>query len=186
MDDMTAAEVRARAVIERLPSGPVVGVEVGVHDGRMSAHLLRLRSDLGLVMVDNWKAAERQSPSYRATADPRATLAADEQDAAMRQAIAATDFAQNRRIVYHNDSTRVARILDHLRADFVFIDADHSYEGVIADIRAWRPRVKPGGLLCGHDYEPRFPGVARAVAEAAALYGWTVETGDNFTWFVRP
>jgi SAM-dependent methyltransferase len=36
--------------------------------------------------------------------------------------------------------------------DFVFIDADHSYAAVARDIDAWRPKVKPGGWLSGHDF----------------------------------
>lgn len=51
-------------------------------------------------------------------------------------------------------------------ADFVFIDAGHSYHAAKADIAAWRPKVKPGGFLMGHDYHPKFPGVIRAVDEA--------------------
>lgn len=47
--------------------------------------------------------------------------------------------------------------------DFVFIDAEHTYEAVAADIRAWLPKVKPGGFIAGHDY--RIPGVAQAVQE---------------------
>jgi hypothetical protein len=48
--------------------------------------------------------------------------------------------------------------------DFVFIDADHSYEGVRRDIEAWLPKVKPGGLLAGDDYcYPGCEGVKRAV-----------------------
>jgi len=38
--------------------------------------------------------------------------------------------------------------------DLVFIDGDHSYDAVIADIKAWIPKVRNGGILCGHDYEP--------------------------------
>jgi len=34
----------------------------------------------------------------------------------------------------------------------VFIDANHSYEYVLADIIAWYPKIKIGGILCGHDY----------------------------------
>ena len=38
--------------------------------------------------------------------------------------------------------------------DFVYIDANHTYEGVKEDIKYWYPKVKPGGLLLGHDYIP--------------------------------
>lgn len=49
--------------------------------------------------------------------------------------------------------------------DLVFIDADHSYESVKADILAWRPLVRPGGILAGHDYSSTWPGVIKAVNE---------------------
>jgi SAM-dependent methyltransferase len=48
--------------------------------------------------------------------------------------------------------------------DFVFIDASHEYEDVKADILAWLPKVKIGGILAGHDYDT-FEGVNRAVNE---------------------
>lgn len=48
--------------------------------------------------------------------------------------------------------------------DFVFVDADHSYEAVIDDIACWQPKVRSGGWLGGHDYHARkFPGVVKAV-----------------------
>lgn len=48
--------------------------------------------------------------------------------------------------------------------DAVFIDADHSEEAVSRDIAAWWPKVKPGGILAGHDYDE--PGVNAAVKKA--------------------
>ena len=36
--------------------------------------------------------------------------------------------------------------------DLVFIDADHSYEAVKQDIANWKPKIKAGGILAGHDY----------------------------------
>ena len=48
--------------------------------------------------------------------------------------------------------------------DMVFLDGDHDYEGVVADIEAWLPKTRR--LLCGHDYNhPDYPGVAKAVDE---------------------
>lgn len=48
--------------------------------------------------------------------------------------------------------------------DLVFIDAAHDQENVEADIKAWWPLVKMGGFLAGHDYQHKFPGTMRAVA----------------------
>lgn len=50
------------------------------------------------------------------------------------------------------------------QVDFVFIDADHSYEHIKADITAWLPHTK--SFLCGHDYgHKKWPGVTQAVNE---------------------
>jgi predicted O-methyltransferase YrrM len=37
--------------------------------------------------------------------------------------------------------------------DLVFIDADHQYESVKKDIASWYPKIKTGGIICGHDYD---------------------------------
>lgn len=46
--------------------------------------------------------------------------------------------------------------------DFVFIDGSHDYDSVCKDIDAWLPKVKPYGILAGHDYR-HYEGVRRAV-----------------------
>lgn len=50
--------------------------------------------------------------------------------------------------------------------DLVYIDADHRYEEVLKDIKAWLPLVKKGGIIAGHDYgSDRHTGVKKAVDE---------------------
>ncbi len=39
--------------------------------------------------------------------------------------------------------------------DFIFIDADHTYEGCKKDLVDWWPKMKKGGVFCGHDYQHR-------------------------------
>ena len=51
------------------------------------------------------------------------------------------------------------------KADFIFIDGDHRYPAVKADILKAKLHIKPGGLIAGHDYEPSWTGVVRAVEE---------------------
>lgn len=73
--------------------------------------------------------------------------------------------------------------------DMVFIDGDHTYDAVIADIEAWLPRTRR--LMCGHDYNNTdgFPDVKRAVhdvfggrATGAPLAGWG---DDSSIWVVE-
>lgn len=51
------------------------------------------------------------------------------------------------------ESARAATIFSDAVADLVFIDADHRYNSVKQDIDLWWPKVKVGGILCGHDCE---------------------------------
>lgn len=51
-------------------------------------------------------------------------------------------------------SVEAAQRVEDYWLDLVFIDADHSCEAVAADIMAWWPKVRDGGILCGHDYIP--------------------------------
>ena len=46
----------------------------------------------------------------------------------------------------------------------VFLDADHSYDATVADIH-WA-RSAGADVVCGHDYQPDWPGVIQAVDEA--------------------
>jgi predicted O-methyltransferase YrrM len=64
-------------------------------------------------------------------------------------------------------SLDAARRLAGETFDLVFLDADHSYAATRADIAAWRGRVAPGGILCGHDCEIRPTAANRALLEAA-------------------
>lgn len=65
--------------------------------------------------------------------------------------------------------------------DFVYIDAAHDYENVKADIKAWTPKVRVGGIVAGDDaYE--FPsgkgGVLRAATEYASQYQYDLKFTD--------
>jgi len=49
-------------------------------------------------------------------------------------------------------SAEFARELDDECLDAVYIDADHSHAAVLADLAAWAPKVRRGGVISGHDY----------------------------------
>lgn len=63
--------------------------------------------------------------------------------------------------------------------DWCFIDANHAFEAVTEDLNAWFPKVKSGGLFCGHDFEhktewPHWCEVKPAVEQ------WMKERGISF------
>jgi len=71
-----------------------------------------------------------------------------------------------------------SRVADKIpKVDIVFVDADHRYLGCSADIIAYMPKVKDGGILSGHDID--YPGVNHAVNELISSY----DVGPNNVWF---
>lgn len=64
--------------------------------------------------------------------------------------------------------------------DCSFLDAGHSYEAVIKDIKAWLPKMKDGAIMAGHDYTA-WQGVGEAVRE---LLG-TPDKVENDCWFIK-
>jgi predicted O-methyltransferase YrrM len=66
-----------------------------------------------------------------------------------------------------SDSIAAAQTLAAKRGtiDLIFIDGDHSYAACQADIAAWAPFVKRGGVMAFHDFGSRAEGVTRAIFE---------------------
>lgn len=85
------------------------------------------------------------------------------------------------------DSVEAAREINE-PLDFVYIDGDHSYEGVRADMEAWFPLIREGGIIAGHDYgQPAFPGVKAAADHFFKRFGLTVtHEGKGVWWAPRP
>lgn len=64
--------------------------------------------------------------------------------------------------------------------DMVYIDAIHTYEAVIQDIKMWYPKVKLDGYLLGHDYKNKHhPGVEKAVHN---IIGIPEKRFDDSSW----
>ncbi len=76
--------------------------------------------------------------------------------------------------VIRSDSAKAASIFPDRYADLIYIDANHYYRHVMADIKAWLSKVKNNGLFMGHDYnEPNHTGVKQAVDEMFSEDGIT-------------
>ena len=81
-------------------------------------------------------------------------------------------------------SVEAAATYEDNSLDMVFIDAGHDYESVKADIIAWMPKLRLGGIMGGHDYNPNDRGgVYDAVAEVLPDHK-TVNTGAVI-WYTQ-
>ena len=155
-----------------------MGAEIGVWRGYLSSVLL-CRPDVVLFMVDSWLGIEGFGEQYSPKVQPECKEAA----------VTNTKYAGRRAQILHMDSKDASERIKDKTLDFVFIDADHSYEGCRKDIEYWLPKVRLGGLIGGHDYNnPRFDfgkEVKKAVDEAAQRNHWTLDLGRNTTWFAH-
>jgi hypothetical protein len=92
--------------------------------------------------------------------------------------------------LYRLKGSEGAAVFSDETFDFVYLDGDHKYDAVVEDIAAWWPKVKPGGILAGHDYIERSHieefGVIPAVTEFCERYNLKVQTtSESFaTWWV--
>lgn len=62
-------------------------------------------------------------------------------------------------ITFLNYETTDTQVLHFIPTpfDFIFIDAGHSYQGVIDDILLWKQYLRPNGIMCGHDWSFAYP-----------------------------
>lgn len=163
---LTANEAVALYELARtLPEHQPVAVEIGSWQGRSSVVLgkgLRQKQNPTLYCVDPFDASgDAESTGEYAsraagTAGPlRQTFVENLRRNGVRDLVE----------VLQGYSQQVAPQFER-PIDLLFLDGDHSYEGVRADFLAWAPKVRPGGVLCMHDVaNPAHQGPRRVVDE---------------------
>lgn len=146
------------------------GVEIGVYYGRTFRHVIENSPNVMLFGVDVWENAVPQGKTFsgeRCFCNYCNEMRRDRQSmdiATMGKEVEKyADATNGRGVVMRGASTDVAQEFADEWLDFVFIDGDHSYEGVDADIKAWAPKIRKGGLIAGHDIN--MASVKRAVDE---------------------
>lgn len=134
-----------------------LGVEVGVRHGIFSQHLLDLNNALTMFLVD----------PYLSYLDLEHQCTEEEQQATKESAAIRLKYFGSRAQWVYSNSIEAASKLPDKAFDFVFIDAEHTYDCVTADIKAWLPKVREGGMLSGHDFN--MEQVKKAVLEQAVI-----------------
>jgi predicted O-methyltransferase YrrM len=69
--------------------------------------------------------------------------------------------------------------------DFVFIDGDHTYDGISRDINDWWPKIKPEGILAGHDYQYEWEGAVDVVKAVDDFFPNATILLDQECWFIQ-
>lgn len=71
--------------------------------------------------------------------------------------------------------------VDDKSCDLVYIDGDHRYEGVLADLKGWRKKLKEGGIMAGHDWS--WESVKKALKEEIGDKEYMLFQGDS--WAIK-
>jgi len=109
--------------------------EVGVWCGDFSEEMLSRIPDATVWSVDPWK-----------------NLDGNIMWRVMRKALVRLGKYGSRSCVIVAPSPQAAQCFADGFFDFVYLDGDHRYEAVVADLQVWYPKVAPGGILAGDDW----------------------------------
>ncbi|CAE7948616.1 unnamed protein product [Symbiodinium sp. KB8] len=159
-------------------------VEVGVHQAALAARLLREHPQLQYLGIDPYRGyyegrkSEEGPKRYGAPEHYRSSLRRLRQFGQRAHLCRSTSMQASKGPLHSCRSRWAAANLDA-----VFIDGEHDFASVDQDLRLWAPRVRPGGLVAGHDYRlPHALDLVQAVhRRRAALVGIYLLAG-NFKW----
>jgi hypothetical protein len=143
MDKGTAFSEFVAKNIDRPMGQCLVGVEVGVRDGRNALDLVRYLNILKIYLVDDFK--EYQDGTAR-------LYTQEDQEMELQKLIKYTDHVFDKFVLIRQSSKLARDIFPFGTMDFVYIDGNHSYESVKDDLIWWN-QVREGGIFGGHDYD---------------------------------
>jgi Methyltransferase domain len=159
------------------------GVEVGVKQGQYSELLLSRWRGRHLISVDPW--AEAPAEDYVDVAN----VTQAQHDAFHQETLGRLQKFGDRSTVWRMFGGEAAEKVPHHSLDFVYLDARHDGPSVTEDLETWTPKVRPGGVIAGHDYvdgmfaEGEF-GVRSSVDAFFAALEWPVRaTFADPPWF---
>ena len=121
--------------------GAKIGVEVGTDHGQYAQQLCAGILGLKLYCVDPWVAYTEGNEVHTQ----------EEMNQIYEEALERTKAFNC--IPLRETSMGAVNRFDDDSLDFVFVDGNHSYDFVLEDIREWYRKVKPGGIIAGHDYK---------------------------------
>jgi len=163
-------------------NGFTTGAEIGCAAGATTGRLLRFCPALKLLYaVDKWEHIPEGSEAGEMGA-VYGTSGCENWDPVrgLNRFHKVTDRYKDRLVILRGDSAGMASEVPDESLDFVFIDADHRYAAVLRDLVAWIPKVRPGGMITGHDIH--LPGVLKAVSETLPGYA---KAGVDHVWFIQ-
>ena len=142
--------------LDTLPKGSV-GAEIGVAAASYSLQMLQRVKPSRLYLVDRWALIKNPGAKSKKELQMHNAMAKIAKYVADGVALPICAF-----------SADAAKWVPRATLDWIYIDGDHKPDAVCADLKAWYGKVKPGGIIAGHDYKEGlgpYEGVNRALKE---------------------
>ncbi|MCE9634679.1 MAG: class I SAM-dependent methyltransferase [Planctomycetes bacterium] len=150
-DRYVRREKDARSFLFRvLPKGGACA-EIGVWKGAFSRHIVEQSRPSKLYLVDPWIFQPSRPGTFFGGALAKSQADMDQ----IHDDVARDIGARPGVTILRAPSVEAARQVPDASLDWVYIDGDHAYDAVRADLEAWFPKIKPGGLVSGDDYAPK-------------------------------
>jgi hypothetical protein len=139
-------------LVGSLPTGST-GAEIGVWTGDFSSRLLHAVRPAKLHLIDPWQFEESDeySDAWYGGAVARSQADMDRVHEGVRARFA-TELASGVVEIHRAPSTEAAASFADGSLDWVYIDGNHLYDHVLADLQAFGAKVRPGGLITGDDF----------------------------------
>lgn len=157
-----------------------LGVFAGKSLGMLATFAKQADKRLHIVGVDLWEAADSITRSNNEGKNPYEPVSKADCESWLWKA-----GVRDKVTLVACDTAAAARQFMDGTVSLVFIDADHSFEGVKRDILAWWPKVRAGGIIAGHDFSHEYAGVMQAVGEAFPEYVHHEGGDTGICWVVR-
>ena len=146
-----------------------VCAEIGVYKGNFSAAILEIVEPRCLHLIDPWAYQERYPKSWFGGDLGGSQGVMDGLHGSVRRRFR-HEIDHGRVVIHRNFSSEISAQFPAAYFDWIYIDANHTYDAVKADLRAFHPKVKPNGFITGDNYGDRpnwwwGDGVKRAVDE---------------------
>jgi hypothetical protein len=137
------------------------GVELGVAAGRHSEFILENTQVERLWSVDRW--------FHVVGYEDVMNLPQEDHDDLYGYVCQKLGVFGGRSVILRMDTTEASKNFEDSSLDFVYVDADHSYEGCKRDLLTWIPKIKKSGYITGHDMN--MPAVYQAITEILPKFG---------------
>lgn len=156
------------------------GAEIGVHQGHHARGLLERWGCKKLYLVDAWRELTYWKDSFNTDREGHANN--------MMQTYMNTYHFGERVCLVRELSVDAANMFPDGHFDFIYIDANHSYEAFKEDFEAWLPKLKGGGIFSGDDFteDDETFGVGKYIREQSDLdIHITTEPDGRFSsWYI--